>query len=148
MTDDIPKLDGPSLDGMVPAALSPKVGKIMIDSLEVMTSIGFHDFERGEKQRISLTIELWIDGAERAPDRDDRSSAWDYDVVVIEARRIAATQHYELQETLVHKLYQRLAALHGVRALRIASAKPDIYPDVAAVGVEIASFDGAVPSLD
>ena len=135
----------PALDAMVPAALSPKSGKIRIESLEVRSSIGFHDFERGEKQRVLLTIELWIDGLERAPERDDRAFAWDYDVVVVEARRIAAAQHYELQETLVHKLYQRLAALHGVRALRVASAKPDIYPDAAGVGVEIASFDGAVP---
>ena len=140
MTDEIP-----FLEGMVPAALSPKTGKIRIESLEVQSSIGFHDFERGEKQRVLLTIELWIEGMERAPERDDRACAWDYDVVVVEARRIAAAQHYELQETLVHKLYQRLAALHGIRALRIASAKPDVYPDAAGVGVEIASFDGAVP---
>ena len=140
MTEEIP-----ALDGLVPAALSPKTGKIRIESLEVLSSIGFHDFERGEKQRILLTIELWIDGMERAPARDDRACAWDYDVVVVEARRLAAAQHYELQETLVHKLYQRLAALHGVRALRVASAKPDVYPDAAGVGVEIASFDGAVP---
>ncbi len=140
MSDEIPRLDG-----MVPAALAPKTGKIMIDSLEIMSSIGFHDFERGEKQRLLITIELWIDGIERPPTDDHRDQAWDYDVVVVEARRIAAARHYELQETLVHALYQRLAALHGVRALRVSSAKPDIYPDAAAVGVEIASFEGAVP---
>ena len=137
--------DFPALDGIVPAALTPKTGKILIESLDVMSSIGFHDFERGEKQRVLLTIELWIEGIERAPVRDDRSVAWDYDVVVVEARRIAGARHYELQETLVHTLFQRLAALHGVRALRVRSAKPDIYPDAAGVGVEIASFDGTVP---
>ncbi len=56
MTDD------PRLDGMVPDALRPRRGKIMIESLEVMTSIGFHDFERGAPQRLLITIELWIDG--------------------------------------------------------------------------------------
>ncbi len=66
-------------------------------------------------------------------------------MVVVEARRIATERHYELQETLVHALYQRLAALHGVRSLRIRSAKPDIYPDAAGVGVEICSFDGMAP---
>ena len=135
----------PRLDGMVPTALEPKRGKIVIESLEVMTSIGFHDFERGARQRLLITIELWIDGLERAPERDDKAFAWDYDVVVVEARRIASERHYELQETLVHALYQRLAALHRVTALRVRSAKPDIYPDAAGVGVEISSFDGAVP---
>lgn len=144
MTDQ-PTLDGPILDGMVPDALAPRRGKIVIESLEVLTSIGFHDFERRAPQRLLISIELWIDGLERAPECDDQSCAWDYDVVVVEARRIATERHYELQETLVHALYQRLAALHGVRALRVRSAKPDIYPDAAGVGVEISSFDGIVP---
>lgn len=140
MSDEIPKLDG-----IIPASLKPRRGKIVIDSLEVMTRIGFHDFERAAPQRLLITIELWIDGIERAPECDDKSCAWDYDLVVVEARRIATSRHYELQETLIHALYQRLAALHGVRALRVRSAKPDIYHDAAGVGVEISSFEGAVP---
>ena len=62
-----------------------------------------------------------------------------------EIRRIASSRRHNLQETLVHSIYQRLAAYGGVRALRVKSVKPDVYPDVAAVGVEIASFTGAAP---
>ena len=50
-----------------------------------------------------------------------------------------------LQETLVDAIYQRLAAMRGVKALRISSAKPDIYGDTRKVGVEVASFTGCAP---
>jgi hypothetical protein len=32
-----------------------------------------------------------------------------------------------------------------VRALRVRLSKPDVYPDVRAVGVEVASFPGSWP---
>ena len=35
--------------------------------------------------------------------------------------------------------------MHGVRALRVTTAKPDIYADAKGVGVEIASFKGSAP---
>jgi dihydroneopterin aldolase len=35
--------------------------------------------------------------------------------------------------------------MRGVKALRVKSAKPDIYKDAQAVGVEIASFPGLAP---
>ena len=50
-----------------------------------------------------------------------------------------------LAADLVHAVYRRLAAMRGVRALRVKSAKPDIYSDAEGVGVEIASFAGLAP---
>lgn len=133
------------LDGMVPESLQPRAGRILIESLEVMADIGFHEYERGRPQRLHLTIELWIDGLERAPAEDQPEFAWDYDFVVREVRRMATERRYNLQETLVHAIFQRLGAAQGVRALRVRSLKPDIYPDAAGVGVEIASFAGPLP---
>jgi dihydroneopterin aldolase len=40
----------------------------------------------------------------------------------------------------VREIYALIAARAGVTRLRVAARKPDIYPDCAAVGVEIASF--------
>ena len=59
--------------------------------------------------------------------------------------RIATERRYNLQETLVHAIFQRVAAYRGVKALRVKSVKPDIYEDAKAVGVEIASFPGTAP---
>lgn len=133
------------LSGMVPDSLRPASGRILIDSLEVMADIGFHEFERGTPQRLHLTIELWVEGIERAPEADEQAAAWDYDFAVAEVRRLATERRYNLQETLVHAIFDRLAAMHKVRALRIRSIKPDVYSDARGVGIEIASFEGIMP---
>lgn len=132
------------LDGIVPRELAVMTSKITLDSLEIETDIGFHDFEIGQPQRLLITVEIWMDDP-APPADDDPAAAWDYDLLRCEVRRIAGERRYNLQETLVHALYRRFAALRGVRALRVSSAKPDIYADARGVGVEIASFEGSAP---
>jgi dihydroneopterin aldolase len=133
-----------TLDGMIPPALAVKSSKIMLDSLEVQTDIGFHDFEIGTPQRLLVTVELWLEQL-AVPADDSPEAAWDYDFLRNEVRRLAGARRYNLQETLVDAIYRRLAAMRGVKHLRISSAKPDIYTDAAKVGVEIASFTGCAP---
>lgn len=132
------------LDGIVPRALSVRSSKIVLESLEVMTDIGFHEFEVGTPQRLLVTVEIWLDSHDPPAD-DDPAGAWDYDFLRQEVVRLGTERRYNLQETLARAIFDRLAALAGVRALRIATAKPDIYGDAKAVGVEIASFAGATP---
>jgi dihydroneopterin aldolase len=129
------------LDGLVPRELAVKSSRILLDSLEVEADIGFHDFEIGKPQRLIVTVEIWLDELDPPAD-DSPAAAWDYDLLRSEILRIAGERRYNLQETLVHAVYRRLAAMRGVKALRVKSAKPDIYPDAKAVGVEIASFAG------
>ena len=139
MTSD-PLVDAPVLDGLRPHGLKVRSARILLDQLEVQADIGFHDFEIGSPQRLFVTVELWLDDAGR-PAEDDPGSAWDYDHLRSEVRRIAGSQRFNLQETLAHAIFDRLAAMRGVKALRVATAKPDIYPDARAVGVEISSFE-------
>ena len=132
------------LSGMVPAALKVRQQRIVIDQIEVMTDIGFHDFEIGAPQRLFISVELWIDPPVPPAD-DDPARAWDYDVVVQAVRELGASRRFNLQETLVHAIFDRIGALHGISALKVSSSKPDVYPDARAVGVEIASFRGSAP---
>ena len=133
-----------SLHGMIPDSLTVKSSKIMLDSLEVETDIGFHDFEIGKPQKLLVTVELWLSDLEPPAD-DNPQSAWDYDFLRNEVIRLAGARRYNLQETLVQAIYQRLSAMRGIKALRISSAKPDIYDDARKVGIEIASFAGLTP---
>ncbi len=133
-----------TLDGMVPRAMKVRQQRILIDSLEVMADIGFHDYEVGTPQRLLVSVELWTDEL-HPPEDDDPDRAWDYDVIVQQVRGLATEQRYNLQETLVHAIFERLAGLHGVAALRVTSVKPDVYPDARGVGVEISSFKGVAP---
>ena len=136
--------DAVKLQGMVPDHLKVRQSRILLDSLEVMTDIGFHEFEVGTPQRLLITVELWLEDLE-PPHDDDHLSAWNYDYLKTEVIRIAQERRYNLQETLVHAIFQRVAAYRGVRALRVKSVKPDIYSEAKGVGVEIASFTGETP---
>ena len=132
------------LSGMVPEGMRVRQQRILIDRLEVMADIGFHDFEIGSPQRLLVNVELWVADC-TAPEGDDPANAWDYDFVVREVRALAAERRYNLQETLIHLIFERLSAAHGVTALRVTSTKPDVYPDASGVGVEISSFIGPCP---
>ena len=132
------------LDGLVPSHLAVKQSRILLEDLEVSADIGFHDFEVGKPQRLLVTVELWLEDLTRPP-ADEPAEAWDYDLLRNEILRLAAARRYNLQETLVHAVYERFAAMRGVRALRVRSSKPNIYPDARGVGVEIASFTGNAP---
>lgn len=134
----------PKLAGLVPDQLKIRSARILLESLEVTTDIGFHDFEVGTPQRLLVTVEIWLEDVS-PPLADDPDRAWNYDFLHTEIRAVAAARRYNLQETLAHAIFERVGAYHGVRAVRIRTSKPDVYPEAAGVGVEIASFSGEWP---
>jgi dihydroneopterin aldolase len=127
------------IDGLVPDALKPRTRKIVLEDYQLPVDIGFHDFEVGSPQRLTVTVEVWIDEASFATE-DKASAAWDYDFLRTEIGALASSQRYNLQETLVRAIYELVAARRGVTALRVSTRKPDIYADCAGVGVELSSF--------
>jgi dihydroneopterin aldolase len=134
----------PTLSGLVPPELKVRSARILLESLEVQADIGFHEFEVGRPQRLLVSIEIWLDDL-APPADDDPERAWNYDFLRTEVAEIAGARRYNLQETLAHAIFERLAAFRGTRALRIRLSKPDVYPDAHGVGVEIASFSGSWP---
>ena len=132
--------DEPKLDGMVPDHLRVRSSRILLDALEVQADIGFHEFEVGKPQRLLITVEIWLEEV-TPPADDDPAGAWDYDYLRTEVEALAGARRYNLQETLANAIYQRFAAMRGVKALRVATSKPDIYHEARGVGVEIASFN-------
>jgi dihydroneopterin aldolase len=127
------------IDGLVPDRLAPKTRKIVLEDYGFPVDIGFHDFEVGQPQRLLVTVEVWLEPEAFAPS-DEVAGAWDYDFLRTEIGRLVQGRRFNLQETLVREIYDLVAARRGVEALRVSSRKPDIYPDCAGVGVELASF--------
>nr|WP_315478895.1 dihydroneopterin aldolase [uncultured Rhodoferax sp.] len=109
----------------------------------VPVQIGAHDFEKGVTQRLVFNVELFVPYASTTPKADKLAEVVDYDFVreVIAAR--IAQGHVELQETLCDDLAARLLAHPQVRAVRLSTQKPDVYPDCAGVGVEVFRMKGA-----
>ena len=136
----------PKLTGLVPDALKVRSARILLESLAVEADIGFHEFEIGAPQRLLVTVEIWLDDLAPPPD-DEPQRAWNYDFLRAEVEELASARRYNLQETLAHAVFARIAAARGVKHLRVRTSKPDVYPDAAGVGVEIASFSGAWPAV-
>jgi len=134
----------PKLSGMIPANLQVQSARIILEGLDVQADIGFHEFEIGTPQRLLVTVEIWLDDLTPPPD-ENPDAAWNYDFLRTEVEELAAARRYNLQETLAHAIFERVAAFRGIRALRIRLSKPDVYPDAHGVGVEIASFAGLWP---
>lgn len=132
------------LTGMVPSHLQVKSARIVLEGLEIQADIGFHDFEIGRPQRLLVSIEVWL--ADLSPPKDDcPSAAWNYDFLRTEVTELTQARRYNLQETLAHAIFDRVAAFHGVEALRVRLSKPDVYANAESVGVEVASFAAAWP---
>ena len=134
----------PELSGMVPADLKVRSARILLESLEIQADIGFHDFEVGAPQRLIVSVEVWLKDVVPPAD-DDPDRAWNYDFLRTEVVQIAALRRWNLQETLAHAIFDRVAAFRGIRALRVRLSKPDVYAEAHGVGVEIASFAGLWP---
>ena len=64
------------LDGLVPERLAPKTRKIVLEDYCLTADIGFHDFEIGTPQRLSVTVEVWVDES-CFPTEDHPELAWD-----------------------------------------------------------------------
>jgi len=134
----------PILSGLVPDSLKVRSARILLEDLAVQADIGFHEFELGAPQRLMVTVEIWLEDKD-APAGDDPERAWNYDFLRTEVTEIASARRYNLQETLAHAIFDRVAAFRGIHALRVKLSKPDVYADAHGVGVEIASFSGMWP---
>jgi dihydroneopterin aldolase len=132
------ELTAPILHGLVPADLAPVSRKIILEDFDLPVDIGFHAFEIGTPQRLRINVEVWLDAA-NFPQDDRIDAAWDYDALRSGIMGLVAGRRFNLQETVCRAVYDLVAARAGVVALRVSTRKPDIYPDCAAVGVELAS---------
>ena len=111
--------------------------RLFLRNHEVQAHIGAHDFEKGVTQRLLINVELWVPLAQSTPSLDRLSEVVDYDFVRTEVALRLQQGHIELQETLCDDLADHLLAHPGVRAVRLSTRKPDVYPDCEAVGVEV-----------
>jgi dihydroneopterin aldolase len=107
---------------------------IILEGLEVAMRLGIHPHE-AVPQRVRLSVWMTVDyPAPPAADRIDE--VLDYDFLRDGIRALAQGPGFALQETLVDAVAALCLADPRVRAVRVRSSKPDVYPD-ASVGCEI-----------
>lgn len=122
------------------AALDPRLAlecrALSLRRHEVPVRIGVHDFERQAPQRMWFDVDLCVPLAQAAAAHDDIAQTLDYDFIRTVIAQVVGDRHHELQETLCDGIAARLLANPAVQAVRVATRKPDVYPDSASIGVE------------
>jgi len=119
--------------------------RIFLREAVLGANIGIHAFEKSGPQRLVLNVDLFVPLALSTPLHDRIDEVVDYDFVRQTIRSRIGRGHINLQETLVDDVARALLAHPAVRAVRVASEKPDVYEDVEAVGVEVLLFKGPGP---
>ena len=111
--------------------------RLFLREYSVSVRIGAHDFEKGRSQRVLLNVELYVPLKFSTPKNDQLKEVVDYDFIRRTIAERISKGHIHLQETLCDDVLALMLAHPHVRAARVSTEKPDVYPDCASVGVEV-----------
>jgi 7,8-dihydroneopterin aldolase/epimerase/oxygenase len=111
--------------------------RLFLRNYTVNINIGVHEFEKRGEQRVLINVDLYIPLAQSTPHVDDLAEVVDYDFIRSTVIERVALGHIHLQETLCDDLLALMLAHPRVKAARVSTAKPDVYPDCEAVGCEV-----------
>jgi dihydroneopterin aldolase len=111
--------------------------RLFLRDYEVWINIGVGAVEKHREQRVVINIDLYVPLALSTPKRDELGEVVDYDYMRRTVAKRVAEGHIHLQETLCDDLLARMLAHPRVRAARVSTEKPEVYPDCESVGCEV-----------
>ncbi len=111
--------------------------RLFLRDYEVLINIGVHAHEKRAEQRVLINVDLYIPLALSTPVADELSEVVDYDFIRSSIAQRVARGHIHLQETLCDDTLALMLAHPRVRAARVSTEKPDVYPDCHSVGCEV-----------
>jgi dihydroneopterin aldolase len=111
--------------------------RLFLRNYEVQINIGVHEFEKKGEQRVLINVDLFIPLAVSTPKEDHLVEVVDYDFMRDTIAKRMALGHIHLQETLCDDVARAMLMHPKVRAVRVSTEKPDVYPDCESVGVEV-----------
>jgi dihydroneopterin aldolase len=111
--------------------------RLFLLDYEVFINIGVHAHEKTREQRVLINVDLYIPLASSTPKSDELSEVVDYDFMRRSIGERIAKGHIHLQETLCDDVLALMLAHPNVRAAKVSTQKPDVYPDCKSVGCEV-----------
>lgn len=120
--------------------------RIFIEDITIEASIGFHDFELAQRQRIFVGIEVFIQEQQSTSARDNVADVLNYDDLREGIVQIAQRQHFNLQETLIDEILGFCLGFSSVVLAIARTQKPDVYPDCKTVGIESLRWRATPPA--
>jgi len=111
--------------------------RLFLRDYEVWINIGVHPFEKTGEQRVLINVDLYVPLALSTPKADELHEVVDYDFIRRTIAQRVSKGHIHLQETLCDDVLALMLVHPRVRAARVSTEKPDVYPDCEAVGCEV-----------
>tara|TARA_Y100000739_G_scaffold130841_1_gene112706 strand:+ start:876 stop:1262 length:387 start_codon:yes stop_codon:yes gene_type:complete len=107
--------------------------KIIVKDLILLLSVGIHQFEKLEKQRVKFNIEITTD-----PNlKPDIKSIVNYENVVNDIKRLTKKNHFELLEGLSESLFDEMFKNKKIKKIKLKIEKLDIIKETSSVGIEV-----------
>ena len=111
--------------------------RLFLRDYTLRINIGVHDFEKRAEQRVLINVDLYIPLALSTPQADELHEVVDYDFIRRSVSERVQRGHIHLQETLCDDVLALMLAHPRVKAARVSTEKPDVYPDCESVGCEV-----------
>ena len=111
--------------------------RLFLRDYTVRINIGVHEFEKRAEQRVLINVDLYIPLALSTPKADELDEVVDYDFIRRSVSERVQRGHIHLQETLCDDVLALMLAHPRVKAARVSTEKPDVYPDCESVGCEV-----------
>tara|TARA_B100000427_G_C15444300_1_gene566576 strand:+ start:159 stop:557 length:399 start_codon:yes stop_codon:yes gene_type:complete len=112
------------------------IRKVNIKNLILNISVGLHDFEKKEKQRVRFNIDISTDSNIK-PDNTNLSSIVNYEDTINKITDITKTKHHELLEDLAENIFDIIFKSKIVKKVKLKLEKLDIIKDTESVGIEV-----------
>lgn len=106
--------------------------KLEINNLKIETIIGIHDYEKSEKQSLIFDLIIFYNSG-AAIKSDNIKDAIDYYDLTSNLKEFISNNHYELLETLSHKISEKLSENKRIQKAIITISKPKALEDFGAM---------------
>ena len=111
--------------------------RLFLRNYEVNINIGVHAFEKTGEQRVLINVDLYVPLAMSTPKADELDEVLDYDFMRRSITARVSRGHIHLQETLCDDVLALMLTHPKVRAARVSTETPDVYPDCESVGCDV-----------
>jgi len=110
--------------------------KILIKDLRLRCILGIDEFERREKQDVTINVVIWSNLTEAAKTDDIRKTV-DYKEITKGIIRLVEISEFHLVETLAEKVAESCLEHAQVREVKVTVEKPGALRFARSVGVSI-----------
>ena len=110
--------------------------KILIDKLTLDASIGIHEFEKKNKQKIAISLD--IDVEDNIPQVNHKIENFvSYEFIVKDIKKLINSKHIELLETLSEKIFDICFKDERIHKTKVKLEKLEVFSETDSVGIEV-----------